>query len=220
MSRNRKDILPFQRDGVREVDMGNRPPFRRRNYFIKKKFQIDFSIKFLIIIVIEAVLAIGLFLYLSKGTLTTGYLGAELKIASTYDFFLPMLLFSNLVIVGVTGIIGIIVLIFLSHKIAGPLYRFENVLGEIGKGDLTHRFKLREKDQFTELQNSINILTGILDKKVGNLKSEVSEISQLVSKTEAVAANPSANQELPHLLHEISERLRRLEESAGYFKTS
>src|SRR3990172_8935037 len=127
--------------------MGNRLPFRRRNYFIKKKFQVDFSVKFLIIILIEAFLAAGLFLYLSKGTLTTGYFGSELKIARTYDFFLPTLLFSNLIIVGITGIIGIVALILLSHRLAGPLYRFEKVLNDISKGDLTRRFKLREKDE-------------------------------------------------------------------------
>ncbi|MDO9289237.1 MAG: hypothetical protein Q7T83_10645, partial [Thermodesulfovibrionales bacterium] len=99
--------------------MANKPPFRRRNYFINKKFQTNFSIKFLVVIVIEAIMALGLFLYLSKGTLTTGYIGSELKISRTYDFFLPMLLLSNIVIVGVTGIIGIAVLIFMSHRIAG-----------------------------------------------------------------------------------------------------
>src|SRR3989304_4387619 len=89
--------------------MGNRLPFRRRNYFIKKKFQVNFTVKFLIIILIEAFLAAGLFLYLSKGTLTTGYLGSELRIARTYDFFLPMLLLSNLIIVGISAVIGIAV---------------------------------------------------------------------------------------------------------------
>src|SRR3972149_1865130 len=131
--------------------MNNNPIFRRRNYFIKKNFQVNFTVKFLIIILIEAFLAAGLFLYMSKGPLTTGYLGSELRIARTYDFFLPMLLLSNLIIVGVSAVIGIGVLIFLSHRLAGPLYRFENILDAIKKGDLTQRFKLRENDQFEEL---------------------------------------------------------------------
>ena len=201
--------------------MGNRPPFRRRNYFIKKKFQIDFSVKFLIIIVIEAVLAIGLFLYLSKGTLTTGYLGSELKIASTYDFFLPMLLFSNLIIVGVTGIIGIAALIFLSHRLAGPLYRFEKALGDLSKGNLAQRFKLREKDQFMELQNSINELANVLDMNVGAIKSGIAGISKLVSEMQAAAAsNPSAKEDMASRLPEISKKLHELKETADYFKTS
>lgn len=199
----------------------NRPPFRRRNYFIKKKFQLDFSIKFLIIIVIEAILAIGLFLYLSKGTLTTGYFGSELKIARTYDFFLPTLLFSNLIIVGVTGVIGVVVLIFLSHRLAGPLYRFERVLSDLSKGDLTQRFKLREKDEFVELQNSINELTNAMDGNVGNIKAGIGEISKLLSQMQTVAAaNPSAEKDIERLLIETSKKLQELKKTADYFKTS
>src|SRR3989337_574121 len=133
--------------------MGNRLPFRRRNYFIKKKFQVNFTVKFLIIILIEAFLAAGLFLYMSKGTLTTGYLGSELRIARTYDFFLPMLLLSNLIIVGISAVIGIAVFIFLSHRIAGPLYRFENILDAIKKGDLTQRFKLPWHQTLLQIKN-------------------------------------------------------------------
>ena len=201
--------------------MGNRLPFRRRNYFIKKKFQVNFTVKFLIIILIEAFLAAGLFLYLSKGTLTTGYSGSELKIARTYDFFLPMLLLSNLIIVGISAVIGIAVLIFLSHRIAGPLYRFENILNSIKKGDLTQRFKLRENDQFAELANSIKEHTDTLDKNMGHLKAGVMEFSQLASKMQtAMASDPSANKELERLLQEMSKKLQALEGAANYFKTS
>ncbi len=201
--------------------MNNNPIFRRRNYFIKKNFQVNFTVKFLIIILIEAFLAAGLFLYMSKGTLTTGYLGSELRIARTYDFFLPMLLLSNLIIVGISAVIGIAVLIFLSHRIAGPLYRFENILDSIKKGDLTQRFKLRENDQFVELANSINEHTDTLDKNMGHLKAGVMEFSQLASKMQtAMASDPSANKELERLLQEMSKKLQELEGAANYFKTS
>src|SRR3990172_1979720 len=201
--------------------MDNNPFFRRRNYFIKKNFQVNFTVKFLIIILIEAFLAAGLFLYMSKGTLTTGYLGSELRIARTYDFFLPMLLLSNLIIVGVSAVIGIGVLIFLSHRLAGPLYRFENILDAIKKGDLTQRIKLRENDQFVELANSINEHTDTLDKNMGHLKAGVMEFSQLASKIQtAMASDPSANKELERLLQEMSKKLQALEWAANYFKTS
>jgi methyl-accepting chemotaxis protein len=201
----------------------NKKTFRRRNYFIKKKFQLDFSAKFLVIIVIEAVLAIGLFLYLSKGTLTTGYSGSELKVASTYNFFLPMLLFSNIIIVGVTAIAGIVILVFLSHKLAGPLYRFEKVLDEIGSGNLTYRFKLRGTDQFVELENSINTLANTIDKNMGGVKYRVTEISGLLAEIKTAAAqnpNASANKELDSLLQETAKKLLELEEAVNYFKTS
>lgn len=202
--------------------MNEKPLFRRRNYFIKKKFQIDFSIKFLILIVIEAILAIGLFIYLAKGTLTTSYLGSELKIAKTSEFFLPTLLLSNLVILGVTGIVGIIVMIFISHKIAGPLYRFEQTLADIGNGNLTHRFRLRQDDQLIQLAASINKFTEGMDKMAGDMKYNTYEISRFISELQSKLAsdNQLSNEELENHLQEVSKKLIELMETVNHFKTS
>lgn len=202
--------------------MNKKPVFRRKNYFIKKKFQIDFSIKFLILIVLEAVLAIGLFIYLSKGTLTTGYFGSDLRIAKTSEFFLPTLLLSNLVILGVTGIVGIVVMIFISHKIAGPLYRFEQTLADISNGNLTHRFNLRQNDQLIQLAESINKFTEAMDKRAGDMKYNAHEISRLISELQSKLSsdNKLSNKELENQLQEVSKKLQELKEAIDYFKTS
>lgn len=202
--------------------MNEKPIFRRRNYFIKKKFQIDFSIKFLILIVLEAVLAIELFIYLSKGTLTTSYLGSDLKIAKTSEFFLPTLLLSNLVILGVTGIVGIVVMIFISHKIAGPLYRFEQTLADISNGNLTHRFNLRQDDQLIQLAESINKFTAGMDKMAGDMKYNAHEILKLFSELQSKMSsnNQLSNKELENQLLEASKKVQELKEAIDYFKTS
>ena len=201
--------------------MSNKPAFRRRNYFIKKKFQLDFSIRFLILIVIEALFAAGLFIYLSRNTLTTGYIGSDLKIARTSEFFLPTLLLSNLIILGVTAVIGIVVLILISHRIAGPLYRFEKSLSDIGKGDLTHRFRVRQKDQLAELADSINEFTSIMDKKAGDIKHSIHEVSKLFSEIQSrISSNPLSDKELERMLLEAYKKVQELEDTLSYFKTS
>jgi len=131
-----------------------------------------------------------------------------------------MLLLSNIIIIGVTGIIGIVVLIFMSHKIAGPMFRFEKVLDEISKGDLTHKFKLRQGDQFTELEKRINELTDAMDISVGNLKSRVTEISKLFSQLQTLASAHSTDKDFERLLQDISKKHLELQEAANYFKTS
>lgn len=201
--------------------MGHKPLFRRRHYFIKKRFQIDFSIKFLILIIIESLLAIGLFIYLSRGTVTTGFLGSEFKIARTSDFFLPTLFISNLIIIGITGIIGITVLILMSHKIAGPLYRFEKILSDIGSGDLTQRFRLRDRDQLEDLSDRITEITDTMDRKIGHVKVRADEISSVLGEIESViSAKLSKDTELERLLQQASKKILELEEALNYFKTS
>ena len=199
----------------------NRPIFRRRNYFISRDFQVRFTIKFLIVIVIEAILAIGLFMYLSRGTLTTGFIGSDFRIARTSEFFLPTLLVSNLIIIGITAIIGIAVLIYMSHRIAGPLYRFEKILTDIGRGDLTQRFKLRDKDQLSELSESITELTTTMDKRISDIKLRAHDLTGLLQEIQTtVPSKPSDSKELENLLREVSENIQALEEVVNYFKTS
>ena len=201
--------------------MNNKPPFRRRNYFIKKGFQIDFSVRFIILIVIEALLAVVLFIYMSKGTVTTGYMGSDLKVAKTFDFFLPGLFLSNMIVLGITAIAGVVILIFMSHKIAGPLYRFEKSLSDMSSGDLTYRFKLREGDQLISLADSINGLNANMDRKMGEVKSRTNEISNLLAKIESlVSSDAKPGAEIACLLNEVSKKMLELEEAVNYFKTS
>src|SRR3989337_3894286 len=93
---------------------------KRKKLYIKKEFQPDLSIKFLILIAMESVLAIGLFIYLSRGTFITGYSGDELVIARTGAYFLPTVLLANLALIGFTAFAGFIIMVAYSHKIEGP----------------------------------------------------------------------------------------------------
>lgn len=199
----------------------NRPIFRRRNYFINKDFQVGFTIKFLIVIVIESILAIGLFMYLSRGTLTTGFIGSDFRIARTSEFFLPTLLVSNLIIIVITAVIGIAVLIYMSHRIAGPLYRFEKILDEMGRGDLTQRFQLRDNDQLSELSESITGLTTAMNNRISDIKLRTHELSGLLREIKtSTPSGATESNELENLLREVSENVQALEEVVNYFKTS
>lgn len=45
----------------------------------------------------------------------------------------------------------IIVVLYISHEIAGPLYRFESLCHQVGEGNLDTITYLRKKDQLQEL---------------------------------------------------------------------
>jgi methyl-accepting chemotaxis protein len=199
--------------------MADRP--KRKKLYIKKEFQTDFSIKFLILIAMESVLAIGLFIYLSSGTFITGYSGAELVIARTGDYFLPTVLLANLALIGVTAVAGFIIMLAYSHKIAGPLYRFEKSIDEMASGDLTSRFNLRANDQLEELAGKMNVLSEKLDEAVSGIKSEAKELEGMLEEArECVRSGSCDNSMLDKKLAKASENLEKLKRSAGYFRTS
>jgi len=182
---------------------------RRKNYFIKKNFQVNFISKFLILILLEAVLIVGLFMRVSNNTLTTGYFDSVLTIERTPDFFfVPIILIMLIVAIGI-GIAGMIVFIMLSHRIAGPLYRFEKDIMEVGSGDLTKRINLRKTDQLAELKESLNIFIDSLDQKMSRIKNNLAELKELVSKKDD-----------PGNIEKIYEMMELLNEDVEGFKVT
>ncbi|MDZ4165696.1 MAG: methyl-accepting chemotaxis protein [Smithellaceae bacterium] len=201
--------------------MNKKPTLARRHYYIDKKFQSAFAVKFLVIVALAAIAFLALFLYNSQGTITAGYTGSEVRLLQTGAFFLPTLLLSTSVIIIVSVAVGLIVMILFSHRIAGPLFRFEKILTELYNGDLTLRFKLREKDQFKELAERINGLSETMDQKIGHIKTQAAELSRLNRELHTLAAsNPALGEDIAHLCEEITQRLLELQDAARHFTTS
>ena len=58
----------------------------------------------------------------------------------------------GIIFVLITGVIGII----MSHRTAGPMFHFKRVFGEIKKGKLDARIRLRPDDDFKDVANAFN----------------------------------------------------------------
>ena len=52
-----------------------------------------------------------------------------------------------------------IISLFVSHKIAGPVYRLEETTKLIAAGDLTHKVHLRQGDELGDLQDAFNSMS-------------------------------------------------------------
>lgn len=182
----------------------------RKNYFIKKGFQFNFALKFMLLILLEAALIAGLFMQISGNTLTTGYSDSILTIERTPSFFLwPLMLIILITAIGM-GIAGMIVFILLSHRIAGPLYRFEKDLGDMGYGDLTKRISLRKTDQLTEIKEALNSLIGTFDERMARIKAALTELKTLTDKGEA-----GNSAQIQNAVKKLKEEIDRFKVTAG-----
>ncbi|MFH1351514.1 MAG: methyl-accepting chemotaxis protein [Pseudomonadota bacterium] len=140
---------------------------KRRIILIDTKFQYRFirNISILAILIVAAslsVLAIISFIY---GDVQVKIaqplpfpmketLGFEGKQTTLFGIFWPTMLICIIATLAVTFIFGI----FVSHRMAGPIFRIERVLGEMAEGDLRGEICLRKKDEFKPLAFSVNIL--------------------------------------------------------------
>ena len=183
---------------------------RRSNYFIKKGFQFNFAIKFMILILLEAGLIVWLFMQISGNTLTTGYTNSILTIESTPSFFLwPLLLIILITAIGI-GIAGMVVFILLSHRIAGPLYRFEKDLGDVSYGDLTKRINLRKTDQLTEVKEALNSLIATFDERMAKIKGALVELKSLTDGGE-----PGNSAKIQVVVKKLKEEIDRFKVTSG-----
>ena len=193
--------------------------YKRRNYFIDKAFQSEFILKFCGLVILGSVF-FGIILYMfSKNTLTTSFENSRLVIKSTADYIFPGLLFGGLLVAVFTAIAAGAVVMFMTHRIAGPMYRFEKYIKEIGSGKLYSDLKIRQKDQFQNMVGALNKMTG--DLKMG--LSEVNIVSVKLDKLIEELSDSSTREillkeDIKRIVIELKKDKQDLSKALGYFK--
>ena len=149
-----------------------RPSLARRQYFIKKEFQARFIIKFVLILIAGGLVSIGMTFLNNHDTLTTTYTNSKLVIQNTSLAIMPSVVFTTILTTVLLGIVVIALTLLFSHKIAGPMFRFEKDIKRIADGDLKSRINIRKGDQFQELALGLNDMIQSLSDRVGRIKKE------------------------------------------------
>ena len=165
--------------------MSQKRTYKRRQFFVKKEYQFKFILKFCLIILVGAIISTGLVLLFSRGTLTSSFEHSRLVVTNTATAILPAVILTNIITILLISLATIVVVLFISHKIAGPLFRFEKELKEIGEGDLTKVIRLREKDQITDMADSLNSMTANLRDRVLAIQTGVTQVLESASKQNA-----------------------------------
>ena len=76
----------------------------------------------------------------------------------------------------------IVATMYLSHCVAGPVYRMEKELREIGEGDLSRRIVLRKNDDFKKLADEINSFTNQVDSRLSAIKSHFTALQDFLKQ--------------------------------------
>lgn len=161
---------------AKEETMPDRLIRTRRKYFIKRKFQREFIMKFCALVVLGVIIS-GFTVYMmSKSTVTTTFENSRLRIKNTAEFILPAVGLASAVVIVLIGLATIAVTLFTSHRIVGPLYRMEQDIRAVASGNLTIRFHTRKTDELKALSESLEDMTGALKGDIERMKSAVAEL--------------------------------------------
>ncbi len=91
-------------------------------------------------------------------------------------------------------VIVIIVSAVISHRMAGPIFKFEKSCATVAEGDLTHKVYLRKGDQLTDLQDCFN-----------EMLASVNEVVKEYEKFRAEAASAGMGDKAEALRKRIAE---------------
>jgi methyl-accepting chemotaxis protein len=120
---------------------------------------------------------------------------------------------------GASLLVMMVLSIYMSHKIAGPIYRIKHYLADVAKGDLSFEMRLRKGDELTDLVEEFNkMIKGLREiigsdrQKVGSLKLQVEETLMALNKE---SISPADRAKAADSLKEL---ILKLKEITGQFK--
>jgi len=152
-----------------------RPAYKRKQYLVAKKFQLKYTGLILLLMFLTASMCSYVVYYtamiLMGEKLANVYpQGRLLYIVKTVNF---RILLSAILVTPLVVMLGI----FLSHRIAGPIFRMEKFLKDMAAGNLASRITLRQGDEMATLAGGINNLAEALSSSINIQKSLANSIS-------------------------------------------
>jgi HAMP domain-containing protein len=156
--------------------------FTRKKYLIKPAFQLRLALTIFVYVVIYSAL-FGFIIFFPLYTKFQGSSSFEEQVRiSEIALYLHKRVWPALFIMaGLAGIHAI----FYSHRLVGPVYRFERMLDALIAGDYSIRIRIRKRDELREMEALLNRLAETLEViKNDDLKLH----SDLNSKLETIKA--------------------------------
>lgn len=174
--------------------------YKRRNYFIKKELQGRYVFSFFSMVIIGCLLFIGIFSLMSADKMTISYNSHNLKLGSTPLILLREMLNSQLIFVLIGGALVVILALFLTHRFAGPVYRFEKTLEMMLKGDYSSKIYPRKHDEIKEISNLLNLYNE-------KISADISEMIETTTAIRESLARSGIAEEATEVRQEIAKAL-------------
>lgn len=189
--------------------------YKRRIYFIEKKFQTNFILKFCTLVAVGGLLTIGILYLLAMKSTTVSVVNSRVVVRTTADFILPILIQTVVIVTIIVSLATMIVALFVSHKIAGPLYHFKKVMQALSEGDFSSDFRIRHLDQLQDIADVFN-------KMIARVRSELKSLKDNFYSLKEKLDNISEQEISEHkraIFSELKRISQELNKIINYFKT-
>lgn len=159
---------------------GQRQTYQRKILFIKKEFQARIIAIILLCVFVFSNISLSLTIVFVSSFFADASINELLVSESFYSLVLPSLLIIQLMGLAVILYLGL----FVSHRMAGPIYRLEKCAEQIETGDLSLNVRIRPHDEFQEL-------AAAMDRMVGSVRAKVAGIRDMCANLKRSSARMS-----------------------------
>jgi methyl-accepting chemotaxis protein len=180
---------------------------------IRSDFTAGFQIKFILAMVLGALLTtLAIYFYLDQG-LGPNYFDALATLSTVEAALTSSLVITFCLQLFLIFILTIGLTLFVSHKIAGPVFRYEGSLTEILEGDLRTDVRTRDGDQLKSMIDSMNLWQNSLRDIYTQANLLERELLSQVSRAETSTAYETS--ELLDSVEKMSRILASKSDAAG-----
>ncbi len=158
--------------------------YKRRNYFIKKDFQGKLILGYFLFVTIGCVLFALIIAVFSADTMTIVYQNNNLQFGQTPIMLLKKVIAAHWVFLLTGGSLLVFAAMLITHRLAGPMFRFEKALDNMIDGCLDDTIYLRKKDEGKELAKKINTFNKKLSEQMGDIQRNAKSIDDLMVQYE------------------------------------
>lgn len=186
--------------------------YKRRNIFIKKDFQGKLILGYFLFVAGGCLLFILLLGLFSADTMTISYNNHDLQLGQTPIVLLKKVLAAHWVFLVLGSVFLVITAMFITHRIAGPLFRFEKALDNMLDRRLDDTIFLRSKDEGKDLARKINAFNEDLSISLKNLQAHSEAIAGLLeqARTKTLSLSPTELEDLQGIYWSMDEKNKRI----------
>jgi nitrogen fixation/metabolism regulation signal transduction histidine kinase len=99
--------------------------------------------------------------------------------------------------------------VYMSHKVAGPLFRFVMVTREVANGNLRIQANLRKGDELRELEAAYNDMTERLRSVIRDDRKRLEDVKEALKVIEDTAPKSGKIQEEIQFIRETADKLTK-----------
>ena len=193
--------------------------YKRRRFLIKRALQVKLLFGYFFFVISGGIFFIVLMGFFTTEPMTISYNSNNMEMVQTPLTQLKHSLSSQWIFLVAGALALAIMAVRITHRVAGPLFRFEQNLDNMLKGDLGDTIYLRSKDEGKDLAGKLNAFNKELSINIYTVTKESRAIARLTKQAQKVATQLPAEQrdKIQSILWSIEEKNKKISQASNHY---